>query len=64
MVFEYEKGTKGVDADQFEEIVESLMSRADAYEQWVLLHVYMAYCAEAQTHTHTHLLHVLNKKII
>ena len=33
MVFEYEKGTKGVDADQFEEIVESLMSRADAYEQ-------------------------------
>ena len=32
MLFEYEKGAKGVDADQFEEIVESLMSRADAYD--------------------------------
>ena len=32
MLFEYEKGAKGVDADQFEEIVERLMSRADAYD--------------------------------
>jgi hypothetical protein len=33
MVFEYEKGCKGIDSDQFAEIVEGLMSRADAYEQ-------------------------------
>jgi hypothetical protein len=32
MLFEYEKGAKGVNADQFEEIVESLMARADAYD--------------------------------
>lgn len=33
MLFEYKKGSKGIDADQFEEIVEKLMSRADAYEE-------------------------------
>ena len=33
MLFEYEKGAKGIDADQFEEIVEKLLSRADAYEE-------------------------------
>ena len=31
-LFQYEKGTKGIDADQFSEITEALFSKADIYD--------------------------------